>query len=130
MGPGAAPAESGPTRSTPVSTRAIEPPPAPISTRSMAWMFIGMPLPAWSRIRWSSNSRMVCGLPPAIRESFAVVPPMSKATRSAWPVSLPYAAAMRAPAAGPDSIIRTGKRAIVSAVAMPPPDCITKSRPG
>ena len=61
MGPGAAPAESGPTRSTPVSTRAIEPPPAPISTRSMAWMFIGMPLPAWSRIRWSSNSRMVCG---------------------------------------------------------------------
>ena len=129
MGPGAALAESGPTWITPISARAIEPPPAPISTRSMAWMFIGIPLPGWSRIRCSSNSRIVWGMPPAISESFAVVPPMSKATRSAWPVSRPYTAAMSAPAAGPDSIIRTGKRAIVSAVAIPPPDCMTKSRP-
>ena len=120
MGPGAAAAESGPTRITPISTRAIEPPPAPISTRSMAWMFIGIPLPAWRRMRCSSNSRIVCGVPSTISESLAVVPPMSKATRSAWPVSFPYAAAISAPAAGPDSIMRTGNRAIVSAVAMPP----------
>mgnify|MGYP003694534113 CR=1 FL=1 len=52
-----------------------------------AWMFIGMPLPGWSRIRWSSNSRMVWRAAVGDEESFAVVPPMSKATRSACPVS-------------------------------------------
>ncbi len=36
---------------------------------------------------------------------------------------------MSAPAAGPDSIIRTGYRSMASAVAIPPEDCMTKSRP-
>ena len=72
-----------------ISARAMDPPPAPISTRSIAWMFIGMPLPGCSRMRWSSNSRMVWGAPSATSDSLAVVPPMSNATRWRCPVSRP-----------------------------------------
>ncbi|OGL13924.1 MAG: hypothetical protein A3F92_02770 [Candidatus Rokubacteria bacterium RIFCSPLOWO2_12_FULL_71_22] len=99
---------SGPTAITPSAARAIEPPPAPISTRSIAWMFIGSPLPGAFPTRWSSNAVVVYGRPFSTSASFAVVPPMSNAIRSRWPVSSPYAAAISAPAAGPDSIIRTG----------------------
>ena len=49
-GPGAAPALSGPTPMRFMrSTRAIEPPPAPISTISMTGMRSGRPLPFLKR---------------------------------------------------------------------------------
>jgi len=74
---------------TPSLACAIEPPPAPISTRSIAWMFIGSPLPGALFTRCSSNAVVVVGRPFSINASFAVVPPMSKAMRSRWPVSSP-----------------------------------------
>ena len=80
---------SGPTAMTPRVARAIEPPPAPISTRSIAWMFMGSPLPAALFTRCSSTAVVVCGRPSSMSASFAAVPPMSKAIRSRWPVSSP-----------------------------------------
>ena len=69
---------------------------------------MGSPLPGALFTRCSSKAVVVAGRPASINASLAVVPPMSNAMRSRWPVSSPYAAAIRAPAAGPDSIIRTG----------------------
>ena len=54
---------------------------------------------------------------------------MSKESKSRWPDSSPACAAASAPAAGPDSSKRTGKRAAVSRVAMPPLDSMTKKLP-
>src|SRR5262245_38371440 len=51
-----------------------------------------------------------------MRAAFAVVPPMSNAIKSWWPVSRPMWAARMAPAAGPESSERTGNAAAVSAV--------------
>ncbi len=54
---------------------------------------------------------------------------MSKESRWSTPASAPRVAAARAPAAGPDSSSRMGKRVAVSTVAIPPDDSITKKDP-
>src|SRR5437763_693343 len=54
---------------------------------------------------------------------------MSNESRSSTPAASANAAAASAPAAGPDSSSRTGKRAAVSTVAIPPPENMTKKRP-
>ena len=60
------------------STRAIEPPPAPISTMSITGMRTGMPLPLAKRYaRATSKWRDCCGVKSSISVIFAVVPPMS-----------------------------------------------------
>ena len=66
--------------------RAMEPPPAPISTISMTGMRSGSPLPLVKRYtRSTSKVREDCGLPSSMRQIFAVVPPMSKDSTSSRP---------------------------------------------
>ena len=91
--------------------RAIEPPPAPISTISITGMRSGRPLPLTKRA-WRSTSKLraVSGRKSSIRQILAVVPPMSNdSTRSS-----PHSAAIRPPGSrrrpGPDSIRRIGSR--------------------
>ena len=89
-------------RSRPALACAIEPPPAPISTRSIAWMFIGRPLPgraARAECRAGTLRVVVNGAGPCRRcvASFAVVPPMSNAIEDQrCPVRPPYTAAISA----------------------------------
>ena len=52
-------------------------------------MFIGSPLPGALFTRWSSKAVVVYGRPFSMSASLAVVPPMSNAMRSRWPVSSP-----------------------------------------
>jgi hypothetical protein len=60
------------------STRAMEPPPAPISTMSITGMRTGKPLPLAKRaVRATSKCRDCCGVKSSISVSFAVVPPIS-----------------------------------------------------
>ena len=62
--------------------------------------------------------------PPSISAAFAVVPPMSKVTRSSWPMSPAMASAPTTPPAGPDSTMFTGRREASSAEVSPPFDCM------
>ena len=108
------------------STRAMEPPPAPISIISMTGTRIGRPEPFLKRsARATSNSRATSGSPPSITHALAVVPPMSNDSRRPAPRSRATRAAASAPAAGPDSTSRIGTRLAVAGVAMPPEDSIT-----
>ena len=66
---------------------------------------------------------------PRTSAPFAVVPPMSNDSRSGNPSLRPWWADMRAPAAGPDSSARTGKRRAVSGMIEAPDEVITNSRP-
>jgi hypothetical protein len=127
-GPGSAPALSGPTFIRPsVSTDAIEPPPAPISTISTTGIFTGMPLPFMKRCaRSTSKLRESIGSKSSMRQILAVVPPMSKETTRGSARSRAIAAARMAPPAGPDSMSRTGKRAAVSSVTRLPPEVIIR----
>ena len=103
------------------STRASEPPPAPISISSMQGTRIGRPEPFLKRsARATSNSRARSGSPPSMTQALAVVPPMSNESRRGSPSSRAMRAAASAPAAGPDSTRRMGTRFAVSGVAMPP----------
>ena len=71
MGPGRAPALSGPTLSMPAaSTEAMEPPPAPIVCTSTIGTWIGI---AYS----SSSSPETCGTAFSISPTSVEVPPMS-----------------------------------------------------
>ena len=63
--------------------------------------------------------------PPSTIDALAVVPPMSKVIRSAWPRREPISAAPITPAAGPDSMQNIGLRAASSTGISPPLDCIT-----
>ncbi len=61
-----------------LSTPAIDPPPAPISTISTTGTFTGMPLPFMKRwARFTSKLRDSKGAPLSMRHIFAVVPPIS-----------------------------------------------------
>ena len=62
-----------------------------------------------------------------MRLSFAVVPPMSKATTSSQPACRARKAAPMAPAAGPDSTSAIGCSPAARAVVMPPSESMTKS---
>ena len=80
-----------------------------------------MPEPLMNRsARAISNLRAVWGRKPSIRQSLAVVPPMSKESTLSLRVSRASRAARIAPPAGPDSTSRTGSREAVSRVVMPP----------
>ena len=81
----------GPTFSRPIaSTRAIEPPPAPISIMSTTGTLSGRPEPFRKRrTRPASNSCLWSGPPPSTRHIFAVVPPMSNEIRLEVFVSRP-----------------------------------------
>ena len=108
------------------STRATEPPPAPISISSMTGTRIGRPEPFLKRsARATSNSRASSGSPPSMTQAFAVVPPMSKESSRPSPRRRAARAAASAPAAGPDSTRRIGTRLAVAGVAMPPEESIT-----
>ena len=66
------------------STRAIEPPPAPISIMSTTGTLRGSPEPLRKRrTRPASSSCTRLGQPRSTRHIFAVVPPMSNETRLA-----------------------------------------------
>ena len=105
--------------------RAIEPPPAPISIMSTTGATTGSPDPRLNRwTRAASIIGAIAGRPPRTRQILAVVPPMSKATRSRRPNRSPKNAVTSAPPAGPDSRRRIGNRRAVSHVAVPPDDCI------
>ena len=107
---------------------AIEPPPAPISIISVTGMRTGRPLPLMKReARAISKWREDWGSPSSIRQTFAVVPPMSNDTTRSRPQDRATVAARIAPPLGPDSTSRIGNRTAVSRVVMPPPEVIMKS---
>ena len=71
MGPGVAPALSGPTRRSPASsTNAMEPPPAPMVCTSTIGTWMGT---AYS----TSSSELTAGTPPRTSPTSQLVPPMS-----------------------------------------------------
>ena len=116
-GPARTPALSGPTVTRfRASTRAIEPPPAPISTISITGMRTGRPEPFRKRAaRSTSNTRAVFGLVVLDQADLGggaahveATAPCSRRARAA------ICAAKIAPPAGPDSTRRTGKRRAVS----------------
>jgi hypothetical protein len=89
----------------------------------MTGMRTGKPLPLMNRAaRPISKRREVCGRPPSIKQTFAVVPPMSKETSFSMPHCRATRLASIAPPLGPDSTRRMGKRVAVSSVVMPPPE--------
>jgi hypothetical protein len=109
------------------STLTSDPPPAPISIISITGMRTGIPEPFRNRsARAISKRRAVWGRASSIRQSLAVVPPMSKESTASSPRSRASFAARIAPPAGPDSTSRMGMRAAVSMVVMPPPAVITR----
>ena len=111
--------------------RAMLPPPAPTSIMSSTGTSRGSPLPRLKRYtRATSDSVVIGNSPPALRKALAVVPPMSKASRSSKPQRLAVSAAARAPPQGPDSTSRTGNSAAVAAVAVPPLERVTCSGAG
>lgn len=90
-------------------------------------MSSGSPLPLRISSRSSSKERVSAGRPPRITPAFAVVPPMSIESASSRPARRPWWAAISAPAAGPDSIVRTGSTTTSRAGVSPPLDCIIHS---
>ena len=73
----------------------------------------------------TSYSLVERGTPFSMRHVFAVVPPMSNEMRLGMPRCRPNAAAPITPAAGPDSIEKTGRFFVKPVRAVPPLDCIT-----
>ena len=113
----AEPAERGPTRSLPESSRhAMEPPPAPTSVISTERTRIGNPR-SYPPIQYRS---VAANSPPSIEQVLAVVPPMSNVTTFSMPRVAASARAAITPATGPDSTLRTGKRRAVSRLNAPP----------
>nr|AKQ01946.1 hypothetical protein [uncultured euryarchaeote Rifle_16ft_4_minimus_309] len=123
MGPGSAPALCGPTRSAPPeSTHARLPPPAPTDSMSTTGIAIGNV----SIIAFLVHE----GRPRTMAERSALVPPMSKVTRSLRPVRRERATAAATPPAGPLRTMSTGRRTAWRCRTVPPDDFITwKSRP-
>jgi hypothetical protein len=85
----------------------------------------GSPEPFLNRsARATSNSRPTSGAPSSMTHALAVVPPMSKESSLRSPRSRAACAAAKAPAAGPDSTRRIGRRRATGGKAMPPDDCM------
>ena len=121
MGPGLAPALSGPTRSSPLaSTRAMLPPPEP-----MVWMSTSERCSGTEYAR--SFSLVTAGLPSRMRVRSKLVPPMSQASTLSNPASWLSRAAAIAPAAGPDSTVCAAARLAVRVDIIPPLPCISRS---
>ena len=109
---------------------AIDPPPAPISIMSIVAVLIGSPDPFLNRCsRPASSTGAVCARPPSMRHDFAVVPPMSNASRSRCPARAPSSPAASAPPAGPDSSSRIGKARAACTETSPPAECISRNAP-
>ncbi len=73
----------------------------------------------------TSYSCTTSGTLPRTVPAFAVVPPMSKLITSCLPTTSPSQAEAMTPDAGPDSTMVAGLSATISALAIPPLDCIT-----
>ena len=98
---------------------------------SIAGMITGMPEPDLKRyMRSTSNKPVTVGLLSSIRQALAVVPPMSKDISRSSPRRSAKWLATRAPAAGPDSTMRTGKRLAVSVPSTPPLLIMISGAPG
>ena len=109
----------------------MEPPPAPISISSTVAIWIGSPLPRRKRFsRAASKPQPTSGSPPSTSASFAVVPPMSKASTRSRPALRPNQAPASAPAAGPLSSNCTGARLASATWVNPPFESIRNNPPG
>jgi hypothetical protein len=97
------------------STKAIDPPPAPIVVISI----IGVRTTRPKSIAVCAASA-VC--PSAISETSKLVPPTSPVTTFGNPADVAMCAAAITPAAGPDSAVRTGRAFAISTVITPPLD--------
>ena len=105
----------GPTCSTPLwSTRAIEPPPAPMLAMSRLC----------SATRWPAMRRSdaIAASPPTTSEMSVEVPPMSKGMRSPWSSSRAAYWLPATPPAGPESTPPAASRTASAMVATPPCD--------
>ena len=101
MGPGIAPALSGPTVRMPAAfTRAIDPPPAPMVWMSIIGTRTGRPYPI-------SLSAVTAGRPSRITPTSKLVPPMSQLITFRCPARRATWAAAFTPAAGPDIRVLT-----------------------
>ena len=110
------------------------PPPAPTSAMSIVGIRSSSPAPRIRRLPAdieppTSYSRPREIAPSSISEAFAVVPPMSKASRFSTPSCWPIPRAATTPAAGPDSSAKTGRSFASAAVITPPDDCMIWSGP-
>ena len=110
------------------------PPPAPTSAMSIVGIRSSSPAPRIRRLPAdieppTSYSRPREMAPSSISDAFAVVPPMSKASRLSTPSCCPIPRAATTPAAGPDSSAKTGRSFASSAVMTPPDDCMIWSGP-
>ena len=117
------PALSGPMFSSPpLSTHAIDPPPAPMVVISI----IG------DRTTIPKSIEVCCDSmdwPLAIKLTSNDVPPISPVMTSGKPAAWAIYPAAMTPAAGPDSAVRTGNRAAVSASITPPLDWTIMNSP-
>ena len=113
-GPGAAPADCGPTRSAWVraGTWAIDPPPAPtVRTSTEVARTLRSP---------TVVSRPMRGVRSSTSATSVDVPPMSKVRKSRWPVWPATQAAPVTPPAGPESSRLTGLSDATAAETRPP----------
>ena len=90
------------------------PPPAPTSAMSIVGIRSSSPAPRIRRLPAdieppTSYSRPREMAPSSISDAFAVVPPMSNASRLSMPSCCPMPRAATTPAAGPDSSAKTGR---------------------
>ena len=93
----------------------------------MTGMRSGRPEPFLKRpTRATSKLREACGAKSSIRQTLAVVPPMSNESTRPSPLSRATLAENIAPPAGPLSTSRIGKRQAVSIVVRLPPESIIR----
>ena len=107
------------------SRREIEPPPAPISIKSITGTLSGIPDPLRKRrTRPASNVFACSGSKFSMRHIFAVVPPISNVSRFGNFIFLDRNNAPETPATGPDSRENTGLCVARLEVIIPPLDCM------
>ena len=99
--------------------RAIDPPPAPTVCTSTVGMRSGNP---------SISDSAVNGTRPSQRQTSVEVPPISSVMMRSKPALFATRNAPTTPPAGPESNVRTASEPAAAAPALPPFDCITRSR--
>src|SRR5262245_23852093 len=119
MGPGTAPALSGPTRrALASSTLDIDPPPAPT-----LWISItGTPTG-----QLATEASLGTRISPSQTATSVDFPPLSKDRMFETPAGRASPQVPTPPAAGPLSMVLTGSRAAIRAETAPPLDCIIRS---
>ena len=105
----------------PASTRAIEPPPAPI-----VWMSI---IGSAIRQRSTTPSVITSGSPSVTSAASKLVPPMSIVMQSLTPCGASCQSPAVGPEAGPESSESAARSATSAGVATPPFDCMISSTP-